>query len=532
MAIYIGFDCSTQGLTTIAIEVDRHDKSVVYTRSMEFDTDLPNYCTSRGVIPGGNPQVVVSPPVMWAEALERAMTAVAEGLGSRTLSHIAAISGSAQQHGSVYLDATAGRVLASLDPSETLADQIAGIFTRRVSPIWMDSSTATQCAAITTAAGGPAALARLTGSCAFERFTGPQIRSFAERDPEAYARTDRVHLVSSFLASLLVGGHAPLDRGDASGMNLMDISSGRWDARLVRATAPDLARRLPDIVPSSTVVGSLASHWQHRYGFPRARVVAWSGDNPCSLVGVGLIAPGRRAISLGTSDTVFGYMKEPNVDPSGTGHVFGTPTGDYMGLTCFKNGSLARERVRDAFGLDWSGFSAALRNSPAGNHGRILLPWFEPEITPPVATAGARRYRLEPDDVQGNVRGVVEGQMLAMARHSAWMGARVEVIHATGGASGNNEILQVMADVFGADVYRLPVENSACLGAALRAYHADRLASGEVVTWEQVVDGLAVPEPSSRIAPDPSNRAVYQQLARVHEAVERDALASLNSGTR
>ena len=42
-------------------------------------------------------------------------------------------------------------------------------------------------------------------SRAFERFTGPQIRKFAREDPSAYARTERIHLVSSFLASLLAG---------------------------------------------------------------------------------------------------------------------------------------------------------------------------------------------------------------------------------------------------------------------------------------------------------------------------------------
>ena len=41
-------------------------------------------------------------------------------------------------------------------------------------------------------------------------------------------------------------------------------------------------------------------------------------------------------------------MREPRVDSTGTGHVFGSPTGEFMGLTCFKNGSLARERIRDA----------------------------------------------------------------------------------------------------------------------------------------------------------------------------------------
>ena len=87
-------------------------------------------------------------------------------------------------------------------------------------------------------------------------------------------------------------------------------------------------------------------------------------------------------------------MREPRVDRTGTGHVFGAPTGDYMGLTCFKNGSLARERIRDAFGLSWDSFSEALRRTPPGNGGRILLPWFEPEITPPVPTPGVHRYGL------------------------------------------------------------------------------------------------------------------------------------------
>ena len=70
-------------------------------------------------------------------------------------------------------------------------------------------------------------------------------------------------------------------------------------------------------------------------------------------------------------------MGEPRVSPDGTGHVFSAPTGDFMGMTVFQNGSLARERVRDAYGLDWAAFEAALRATPAGNGGAMMLPWFE-----------------------------------------------------------------------------------------------------------------------------------------------------------
>jgi xylulokinase len=326
------------------------------------------------------------------------------------------------------------------------------------------------------------------------------------------------------MASLLAGRQAPLDPGDASGMNLMELKTSQWWPAALEATAPDLASRLPAIVPSSTIVGPLAPFWQSRVNLREARVVAWSGDNPCSLIGTGLVREGRLAISLGTSDVIFGLMREPRVDPSGTGHVFGAPTGDFMSLTVFKNGSLARERIRDACGFDWNQFSRALEETPAGNQGRVLLPWFEPEITPSVANAGEHRYRLEPGDARANVRAVVEAQMLSMALHSRWMGVTVDTIYATGGASANRAVLQVMADVFGADVYQMEVGNSAALGAALRAFHADMRADGRELTWDEVIDGFVAPDPESRVAPDPGRSERYRDLIGIYAACEAHAL--------
>ena len=304
----------------------------------------------------------------------------------------------------------------------------------------------------------------------------------------------------------------------------MDLGACQWWPEAVDSTAGGLAVKLPTIAPASAVVGTLSEYWQKRHGLPPANVIAWSGDNPCSLVGTGLVREGRIAISLGTSDTVFGLMREPRVDRTGTGHVFGAPTGEYMGLTCFKNGSLAREAVRDAFGLSWDAFSEALRRTAPGNSGRILLPWFEPEITPPVLTPGVHRYGLDADDLDANVRGVIEGQQMALALHSRWMNVTIDSIHATGGAAANRDILQVMADVFGADVYQLQVGNSAALGAALRALHGGAAAEGQAIPWDDVVKDFAEPLAASRLHPDPSRHALYRDLIDLYAACEAHAL--------
>jgi len=524
MAIYLGLDSSTQSLTATAIAVDGSSRSILFEHSLEYDTALPQYATRHGVLPNADPLVVGAPPLMWAEALDRMMIWIASS--GIDLSSIRAIAGSAQQHGTVYLARGAGERMARLDPAEPLTGQLRETFSREVSPIWMDSSTAAECAAITSAVGGAESLARLTGSRAFERFSGPQIRKFATSDPKAYALTERVHLVSSYLASLLAGGHASIDPGDGSGMNLMDIAAKTWAPAALRATAPDLASKLPPIQESWTIAGPLAPYWTLRHGFPPAKVVLWSGDNPCSLIGVGLIKEGRVAISLGTSDTLFGYMREPHADPSGSGHVFGSPTGAYLGITVFKNGSLARERIRDDYGLDWAGVSAALERTHPGNRGAIMLPWFAPEITPPVMTPGVRRYGLDPADAAANVRAVIESQMLGMSTHSRWMDCPIDTIHATGGAAVNRAILVVMADVFGADVYQLEVGNSAALGAALRAYHADLVSQGLPASWDDVVKGFVKPTAATVVRPRLEYREMYAELARIRAACEAHALGS------
>jgi xylulokinase len=520
--LFLGLDSSTQSLSAVVIDYER--RKVVYDKSLNFDRALPHYKTQNGVLPNPNPLVKHSSPLMWAEALDLIFAGMKKD--GVALGEILAVSGSGQQHGSVYLNNRAAAALANLNPQKTLAENLRGVFSRPTSPIWMDSSTAAECAEIREKLGGVKATAQKTGSDAFERFTGPQIRRFYKTEPGAYAQTTGIALVSSFMASLLAGKIAPMDYGDGAGMNLMDIQGKTWQADALKATAPDLKEKLPPLAESWKVVGTVSPYFVKKFGLnPNAQTLVWSGDNPCSVVGLGLIREGMVAISLGTSDTYFGSMEKCRTDEHGEGHVFGSPAGGYMTLICFKNGSLAREKVRGLYGIEnWEKFGELMATKPPGNNGGILLPWFEAEIVPRVNKPGIHRFDLDEKDAAANCRAIIEAQMMSMRLHSQWMKVAPDCIYATGGASNDLALLRVMADVMNCHVLRIEVSKSAALGAALRAAHGWLVHSGEKPKWEEIVAGFTEPVPGSEIRPNPAAARVYDKLVEKYAACERKAL--------
>ena len=507
--LFLGLDSSTQSLSVVV--VDLSTRKIVHEVSLNFDKTLPDYGTQNGVLRSQDPTVVHAPPLMWVEALDVLFAQLKqEGVA---LGDVRAVAGSGQQHGSVYWNASFPQVLAGLDSRKSLKDQLAHCFSRPTAPIWMDSSTSRECAEIQDSLGGAPAMAETTGSAAFERFTGPQIRKFYKNEPKAYESTAGISLVSSFMASLMAGRVAPIDHGDGAGMNLMDIRLRQWSGKALEATAPGLVNKLPPLAEPWASMGKISPYFSQKYGLnPNAMAVVWSGDNPCSVIGTGLVEPGMVAISLGTSDTYFGTMSACHTDPRGEGHVFVSPTGDYMTLICFKNGSLAREKVKDAYGMDWRGFATALNSTVPGNGGGIMLPWFDPEIVPRVLTPGVHRLNLDTKNAAANCRAVVEAQMMSMKIHSQWMGIQPTSIRATGGGAKERAILQVMADVMGCPVHQFEVSKTAALGAALRAAQAWQKASGKPLAWAQIVAGFTDPLMSSEVRPSVGSAAVYAAL--------------------
>lgn len=434
--------------------------------------------TESGVHRHPDSDVVTAPCLMWIQALDLVLERLKQT--GVDFSLINAVSGSGQQHGSVYWKKGAKEILSSLDSTKTLAQQLSNAFSILDSPVWMDSSTSVECKQLEDAVGGPDNLAKITGSRAYERFTGSQILKIRKTKPQVYDETERISLVSSFVASLFLGSYASIDVSDGSGMNLMDIQTKKWNETLINLISSDLSEKLGEIVSTGKPLGLISKYFVEKYGFNcQCTIASFTGDNPASLVGMAL-RDGDVAISLGTSDTMFVWIDDPK--PSGIhGHILCNPlvSSSYLGLLCYKNGATTRGRIKKDFAKSsWDVFSSYLTNSSRGNNGKIGF-YFDLKEIYPLLIGDYRFDELDNllkgktfDDDASEVRACIEGQFMRLKTHAMDLGYKIHKdtrILATGGVSTNNVILQVLADVFNADVYVQEKPNSAALGGAYLA---------------------------------------------------------------
>lgn len=320
---------------------------------------------------------------MWIKAIDLVLDRlVVQGADLNT---VVALSGSAQQHGSLYWSSQGIRALEALDADRFLHNQIDdSAFTVSRTPIWMDGTTTKQCIEMEEAIGGREVMEERTGSRCYERFTGPQIRKiFQQRHGDVYDQTERISLVSSFLASIFLGKVAPIDFSDASGMNLFDIRAKKWAESCLNACAPDLAEKLGEPVPTHSIIGTIAPFFVSRFNFNSdCRIVAFTGDNPSAFAGM-LIGLDWLAVSLGTSDTIMMTLDEPPMLQDGHVLVHPTVPEKYMGLLCFRNGSLVRDIFKRSEANDnWEQFGELLEATPRGNHGCMALHFVNQEIIP------------------------------------------------------------------------------------------------------------------------------------------------------
>ena len=518
--LFLGFDFSTQQVKAIAIT---ENLQVKFEEHIQFDVDLPSYRTHGGVhIHEKNHKIVTAPTLMWVEALDLLLGKMKKA--SFPFHKVVALSGDAQQCSSVYWKRDSKTILQNLTPEKSISEQLQNCFSIPESPEWMDASTTEQCHQLEDKVGGPQKLSDITGAKAMEGFTGNQIMKLFQTNREVYDQTERISLVSSFAASLFLGDYAPIDYSDGSAMDLMNIWTKDWSPQCLEACGDHLADKLGKPVKSSQNIGNVSNYMVARYGFsPECIIAAFIGDNPATLAG---IAPqkGDVIFSMGTSDCGMGWLSDPH--PGLDGYVLVNPIDakDFMSLFSFKNGSLVRERIRNeqASG-SWDVFNEMLNATPPGNNGNIGIYFDVAEFKPIVE--GTFRFDDKGNKVSSfppkvEVRAVLESQFMARRLRCEAMGLKLgpkKRVLATGGASQNKAILQVLSDVFNTPVYVKDVPNSALLGSALRAKHTW---INPEMPFAQILDGHGDEHVPVLVASPRHLEEIYSKLCQRYQELE------------
>jgi xylulokinase len=337
--------------------------------------------------------------------------------------------------------------------------------------------------------------------------------------PEVYENTSRISLVSSFLASVFLGKVAPIDISDVCGMDLWDINAGAFSDTLLELASgssgkESLRKKLGEVrADGGGSMGPISNYFVEKYGFStECQIAPFTGDNPSTILSLPL-RPLDAMVSLGTSTTFL--MSTPKYVPDPAYHFFNHPAtaGLYMFMLCYKNGGLAREKVRDELpkpkGNDpWGTFNDVVTSTnPLGRKtesdpAKIGLYFPLPEIVPNVR-AGTWRYEVTGTDgspkleegkdwklPEEDARMIVESQILSLRLrsqklvHSPSDGCPPQPrrIYLVGGGSLSPSIARVVGDVLGGaeGVYRLDVGGNACaLGGAYKAVWAIERKEGE-----------------------------------------------------
>jgi xylulokinase len=389
-----------------------------------------------------------------------------------------------QMHGAVLLD-TADAVL-------------------RPAILWNDQRTAAECDLIRDAVGAQR-LIEITGNDALTGFTAPKLVWVREHEPDVWARTAHVLLPKDYVRLRLTGDHA-IDKADAAGTLLLDLAARDWSPAVLDALGIP-AGRLPRTYEGPDVTGTLsdaaAAETGLRAGTP---VVAGGGDQSANAVGVGAVAPGTTALSLGTSGVIFASTDRPLFDPGGRVHAFchAVPgRWHMMSVMLSAAGSLRWFRDALAPGAGYDELLAGVEAVPAGSDGLWFLPYLSGERSPhsdPLArgafvglTLGHDRRHLVRAVLEGVAYGLRDGMDLMLA---AGMPAPAQ-IRISGGGTASPLWRQILSDVLGTELATVSTTEGAAYGAALLA----AVASGWFTSVDEAVTALVTVVPAATPGP-------------------------------
>lgn len=348
-----------------------------------------------------------------------------------------------------------------------------------------------------------------------------------QRLPRAYEQ-EQVDAAYVTTSSGYIGHRLTGERRDAAGncQGVWPIDTAAWawsgDPDDYLRTGMD-RRMLFELVAPGEALGLLTEDASAVIGLPAGiPVIATSNDKAVEALGAGLQEPTEALLSLGTYVATMTPGDRPLAAHPDVWTNFGSQPGSYL----YESGGVRRGMwtvswFRDLISSSTPGISEQDLNDGAadvlpGAEGLVAaLDWLAPPDEP-----WRRGALVGFDGTQGRFhiyRAILEALAIETAGSDARarrvLGRELDALVVTGGGSGSELMLQILAAVYGVPVRTPRVGDAAGMGAAICAAVGTRMYE----TWDDAV--AAMVHVGREVAVDGDLQQAYSDVVRTYERV-------------
>ncbi|MHA6480341.1 gluconokinase [Paenibacillus sp. strain BS8-2] len=331
-----------------------------------------------------------------------------------------------------------------------------------------------------------------------------------ENRPDLMAEARYVIGIKEYLLHKLFGRYVT-DYSMASATGLFNVETLDWDPQNMELAGVK-PEQLPELMPSTGRITGLKPEFVNRMGLSsETPFVLGAQDGVMANLGIGAIAPGVAAVTVGTSSAVRTAVKGTLLEPQGRLFCYALADDHFIIGGASNNGAIVAQWTAERLfpGKPMEDILPLAAEVPPGANGLFFLPLLSGERAPFWdGNAKGVMFGLTLAHTEKHMlRAAMEGVMYQIAAIVALMnecGNEIKEIRASGGFARSELWVQMLADILGVRVTVPESVESSGLGAAQLGIYAMEEGKGPLHRWESG-DGATY-------EPNPDTHAVYREL--------------------
>ncbi|MEH7306586.1 gluconokinase [Neobacillus drentensis] len=310
-----------------------------------------------------------------------------------------------------------------------------------------------------------------------------------------------------------------IDYSMASATGLFNPDTHTWNQKLLSLI--DIhEEQLSRIVPPTEILTGINPQIAEEMGINSALpFVIGAADGQLANLGIGAILPGEVAVSVGTSGAIRQITRSVKISENQETFCYSFTENTTIIGGPTNNGGIALQWLKELLNdpRDFSEFLAEAEKVPLGADGVIFHPYLNGERAPIWnQRAKGNFFGLSVTHKREHfIRAVLEGitfNLYQIGKALERLAGKHQKIYVNGGLSRSPFWLQMMADVFEAEIYVPESYHSAAWGAAWTAL----VAVGKVNSFEEIKKNIPMGE---AIVPNVENSEKYRIIYEKYESL-------------